>query len=285
MKPSFGPLCGVFALAALGLAACATPEAEAPAPEAPAVERPVLSTRADSIAMRIVDASGGLEAWASAPYLRFDFASFRDSVRTVRARHLWNRRTGDYRVEMPTGPDTTYVVLLNVNTFDMEAPEGAAYLNGQPADTSRRADLLKGAYGRFINDTYWLLVPLKVFDPGVHRADVPDSSTADQDVITLTFDDVGLTPGDQYWLYADRATGRLARWAYRLRHFEATTPTTFHDWVDYTPMEAPAGTVSLATRKVGRGGGATLTDNLSLPPDVPAELFTDPNPRLESFGF
>lgn len=252
------------------LTGCASEsETEAVAPDALVVE-----TKADSVALRAFEAAGGPQTWAALPYLRFDFGSERDGTHRVAARHLWNRQTGDYRVEMPAGGDTVYVALFNVET-----QEGQVYLDGAPLDSVENAERLQGAYRRFINDTYWLLVPTKLFDPGVHRTYVADSSDAETDVISLTFDEVGLTPGDQYWIYVDRATGRVTRWAYHLQHFEADRPPTSLEWTAYETLDSPAGPVTLATRKQGTGY-VLVTDNLATPAEVAAEMFTDPTPRL-----
>lgn len=272
LRPSVSLAVLVVAILAAGCAPSDTPPGGIPA-----AGQPVLQNRADSVATRIVEASGGLAAWASAPYLRFDYASGSDTARVLRNRHLWSKHTGQYRIEWLRGADTTYVAL-----FDVDTREGSVYVNGQPVDSTQEARLLQQAYRRFINDTYWLMAPLKVFDPGVHRAYVPDSSTADLDVITLTFEQVGLTPGDQYWLYADKNTGRMVRWDFRLQHFEPTTPTSTSMWEDYGAYDAPAGTVYLAARK-RHGNSNTFTDQIALPAEVPADLFTDPNPRLGEF--
>ncbi len=246
---------------------------EPSAPSQPAaLTLPALETRADTVAMRAYEAAGGPAAWASVPFLRFHFAAEREGAARPAVRHLWDRRTGAYRVEMPGGPDTTYVVLFNVNTR-----KGTAYLDGAPLDSTQSAGMVERAYGRFINDTYWLLVPLKLFDPGVRRAYVADSSDAATDVLHLSFEQVGLTPGDQYWLYVDKASGQVKAWAYRLQ----SGRTGRYVWTGYEAHAAPAGTLDLATRKEAPGGGvAILTDHLGIPADVPAELFTDPRPRL-----
>ncbi len=257
----------VLAVALLLAAGCA-PAAEPPA----AAEMPALETRADSLAMRVYEAHGGPAAWASLPYLRFNFGSEREGVARPPVKHLWDRRSGAYRIEMPGGVDTTYVVLFNVNTR-----QGTAYLNGAPLDTSQSARMMEQAYGRFINDTYWLLVPLKLFDPGVRRAYVPDSSDAATDVLHLAFDDVGMTPGDQYWLFVDAATGRLRQWAYRLQSGREGR----FAWTGYEEHAAPGGPLHLATRKEAVGAAvAILTDHLDTPAAVAADLFTDPKPRL-----
>lgn len=239
-------------------------------------ERPTLETRADSVAARLVEASGGFDAWERLPYLRFDFAVFRDSARHLVARHLWDRRSGDYRLEIPAGPDTTHVVLFNVET-----QEGAAYVNGEPLDEASTEQMIEDAYRRFINDSYWLLAPTKVFDPGVRRTYVADSSTAETDVLHLRFGEVGLTPDDRYWLYVDRETGRLQRWAFVLQG-NPQAPPNFFEWTGYEAYEAPSGTVHLASRKESTAGpGIIYTDNIATPSSVEEGIFSDPAPRLE----
>ena len=250
------------------------------------MQMPALETKADSVAMTLVEAHGGLETWASAPYVRFDFGIDRGETQQVAARHLWNRQTGEYRMEWNQGPDSTYVALFNVDMFGEAASQpageaGEVYLNGSAVDSSAHDRLMQTAHQRFVNDSYWLLAPLKVFDPGVNRSYAADSSTATHDVISLTFGDVGLTPGDQYWLYVNRDTGQLDRWAFHLQGMEDGAPPQFFDWTDYQDLEVPEGTLTLAARKGAQGGPvAIIFPTLEVPSSVPNGMFTDPQPRL-----
>ena len=258
--------------ALLALAGCAPETSD---PEASDAERPTLETRADSVAMRAYEVAGGPEAMAALPFLRFDFGVEREGERETVARHLWNRQTGDYRVEWSRGPDSTYVALFDANT-----QEGQAYLNGDSLSGGDNADRLGEAYRRFINDSYWLLAPVKLFDPGVERAYVADSSGGDYDVVELTFGDVGLTPGDRYWVYVDKETGRMERWAFVLQN-NPDAAARMYAWTDVQALQTSAGPVSLAASKEAMGGSTVIyTDHLEAPTDVPAEMFTDPNPRL-----
>lgn len=256
----------------LALLAACTPDA----PFDTTAERPALETRADSVAMRLYDAAGGPEVWTRVPYLRFDFGSGVDTAATRPAprRHLWNRTTGDYRLETPRG-DTLYTALFNVGTR-----AGQVYRDGTPLDSTENAAWLERAYQAFINDTYWLLAPTKLFDEGVTRAYVADSSTAERDVITVSFEGVGLTPGDRYWLYADRETGRLAAWGYVLQG-NPDAPASFIPKEDYVALETPYGTAHLATAHRTRPGRTLYTDAVALPETVDAALFTDPDAQME----
>lgn len=253
------------------------PESEpAPAEPTQTIATPQPQNKADSLALQIVEATGGSATWAQVPFLRFDFAVEREGERQIRARHFWDRQMGDYRVEMQVGEDSTVVVLMNINTR-----EGMGYLNGTPLDSAATSERLEAAYGRFINDTYWLLAPTKVLDPGVQRTYVADSSNAETDVLHLSFQDVGLTPGDQYWFYADRATGQVTRWAYVLEKEPADQPPRSFVWTGYESYDTPAGPVTVSTRKEHPTDPfAILTDNVATPAEPPARVFSEPTPML-----
>ena len=250
-------------------AGCAAEDHIVPPDPPPAAEAPPLETYADSLAMRAYEATGGPAAWAALPYLGFHFSAERDGQARPAVRHLWNRQTGDYRVEMPGGEDTTYVVLFNVETRD-----GQAFLDGAPLDSAASAARVEQAYERFINDTYWLMAPAKLFDPGVSRTFAADSSDATTDVLHLAFDGVGLTPGDQYWLFIDKDTGRVTEWAYRLQSGREAR----WRWTGYEEHTTEGGTLAIATRKESPDGAvAILTDHVSMPAEVPPARFTDPS--------
>jgi hypothetical protein len=239
-----------------------------------------VDSKADSVAVRLLEAHGA-NAFASAPYLRFNFAVETPEGEQVVARHLWNRSTGDYRVEWASGPDSNYVALVNVRDVEDQRPEGTVYLNGTELTGEEAQAAREQAYGRFINDTYWLLAPLKVYDSGVNRHYAADSSTAEHEVLRLTFGDVGLTPGDTYWLDVSTETGRLDRWSMHLQGMsEEATPRSY-TWTDYVTLEAPEGEVTLARRhEAAERDLAILTNQLALPSSPPAGAFSTTTPML-----
>ena len=51
---------------------------------------------------------------------------------------------------------------MNVNT-----KEGSAWLKGKALEGEEQKKPLERAYGAWVNDTYWLLMPYKLRDPGV----------------------------------------------------------------------------------------------------------------------
>lgn len=234
---------------------------------------PPLYSQADSLAYQIEEASGGRDVFESVSILRFDFVVLSDSLERFRAKHLWDRRRNTYRVEFPRGEDSTIVAVFSTTELDINDPEGGLFVNGRAADSTAHYDLLKTAYSRFMNDTYWLLLPFKLFDPGVDRTIDRDSSDANSDVLRLRFENVGLTPGDQYWLRTD-STGKLTTWSFQLE----SGGLGHYEWLDYRYIPVPAGSLYVATRKQ-HGQRAILTP--ILPTDsLASDIFTDPTPSL-----
>ena len=185
--------------------------------------------RADQVARELVQALGGPAAWEKARQFRFDFVVEREGKRAVEFRHLWDRYTGDYRVHGADKSGAPYVVYFNVNTR-----EGTTFLNGRPVEGEEKRKLLEAAYGRFINDSYWLLAPWKVLDPGVVRTYEGEKTTAEGalcDVIRLSFEGVGLTPKDVYRLWVTRDGRRMVQWEYLLGGAkEEPTVAFWKDW-------------------------------------------------------
>ena len=224
--------------------------------------------RADALGKELVAALGGETAWEKARQFRFDFVVAREGQPMARFSHVWDRYTGDYRL---TGTDKTgapYVVFFNVNTR-----EGRAFVNGRPAEGEAADAQLKNAYGRFINDTYWLLAPWKVFDPGVHRSyggekPCPDGGVCD--VLKLSFENVGMTPKDVYWLWITRDGRRMVQWQYLLNGAEEE-PTTalWKDWQKFGGMllslDKPIAGKPVAIRFENVSVSATRDDSLYQP--------------------
>ena len=174
--------------------------------------------KAVSVAESMISAMGGKGGWDKARFLRFDFTVVRDGKKVASISHWWDRYDGRYRVEGVDSKSGPWKAYLNVQTR-----EGEFFVNGARVEGEAKARGLENAYGRFINDTYWLLAPWKVFDPGVNLEYVGEVKTAagqDCDEIKLSFDGVGLTPKDVYWMDIDRSTHLLDQWKYVLNGAE-----------------------------------------------------------------
>jgi hypothetical protein len=224
--------------------------------------------KAAAVANRVMDALGGTDAWNNTHFLRFDFAVDREGKTLVRRAHTWDKWTGRYRLEATTKEGDPYVVLLNVNTKD-----GDAWLKGRKLEGDEKKKYLEQAYGTWVNDTYWLLMPYKMKDPGVSLTmageEKKDGETWDK--VRLTFDNVGLTPKDKYWAYVNRKTGLVDRWDYVLKG-EDKPPTTFM-WKNWQKH----GKVMLADDRVNTADGTRIYfPVLEAPETVPDSVFTNP---------
>ncbi len=187
--------------------------------------------KAQEVADQLMTALGGQENWEKARYFRFDFVVEREGKTASTVKHLWDRYTGRYRVEGTTGEKESYVVLFE----DINVKKGKAFRSGKAVQGEEHQELIDRGYGRFINDTYWLLMPFKWNDPGVHlkyEGTATGDGGAVWDKVRLSFDDnVGLTPKDRYWAYINRKTGLMDRWEYILKGGEG--PATGSDWVQW----------------------------------------------------
>src|SRR5262249_34366936 len=133
------------------------------------------------------------------------------------------------------------------------------------------AKRLEGAYGRFINDTYWLLAPWKIFDPGVHLAydgEKPCPGGGECDVLKLSFEDVGLTPKDVYWLLSTRDGRQRLQWQHVLGA-EAELPPTVA-WQDWKPMN---GMLVSLDKTMQSEPFEIRFENVSIPPSRDEALF------------
>jgi hypothetical protein len=219
---------------------------------------------AQAVADRALQALGGKEAWDNTRYIRFTFAG--------RRTHWWDKWTGRHRVEGQNQEGQKYVVLQNINT-----KEGTAYLNGQKVEGDKAKEMLEAAYGAWINDTYWLLMPYKLRDPGVSLSyageETIDGKTYDK--LALSFESVGLTPGDRYWAYINRDTGLMDRWAYILQDMPKEGPPTVWRWEGWQKH----GNIMLAPGRTRVGDDRKLDlSNIAVSDQLPDSVFTSPEP-------
>jgi hypothetical protein len=184
---------------------------------------PSSDARAIEVAGRVMQALGGETAWNNTHFIRFTFAVDREGKTLVSRTHSWDKWTGRYRLDGQDREGKPYVVLMNLNT-----KEGKAQQAGQPLAGAVLEKQLQDAYATWVNDTYWLLMPYKMMDPGVVLAYDGESKQggAACDKVRLSFQNVGLTPRDQYWVYVNRKTGLVDRWDYVLKGAKKA-PTSF----------------------------------------------------------
>jgi hypothetical protein len=224
--------------------------------------------RAVAIADRVLAALGGRERWEAVPGLRWSFSSLvGDSVRGSR-RHAWDKRAGRHRVEGVNRAGQRYVIIHAVG----DTTSGLAWMDGQrieAPDSLRK--LLRRGEALWVNDTYWMLMPYKLRDPGVTLGLAGDTTIAgaDFDRLSLRFSSVGLTPGDRYWVYVNRANDRVEYWEMVL---EGDTPPavgyTWEGWEEHGGLWFPT-----AHR---RDSVSVMTDRVEVVTAFPDAEFREP---------
>lgn len=241
------------AIAALVLAA-----ATAPAPD----------PRAAAVADQVMEALGGQKNWNNTHFLRFDFAVDVKGKPVMSRSHWWDKWTGRYRVEGKTKEGDPWVVLMNLNTKD-----GSAWLKGKPLEGDEKKKYLEKGYAVWVNDTYWLLMPYKMKDQGVHLALAGEAKENGRtyDKLQLSFENVGLTPKDRYWAWVNRDTHMVDRWEYILQ--DQKGPASRFEWSGWKKM----GNVMLAPERMNAKEQERIYfPVLDVPQSLPDEKFTTP---------
>jgi hypothetical protein len=235
---------------------------------APCARAQARDPKATAVADRVMEALGGAQAWNETRYLRFDFAVDREGKTVMRRSHTWDKWSGRYRLEGTTREGAPFVVLLDIDTKD-----GRAWLKGQELAGEEAGKQLEQAYAAWVNDTYWLLMPYKLKDPGVVLALDGEEKKGSEawDKLRLSFDNVGLTPKDRYWAYVNRKTGLVDRWDYVLKG-ESKPPTSF-TWLNWKKH----GRVMLADDRRSAADGTRIHfPVLEVADSLPDALFSAP---------
>ena len=210
-------------------------------------QQPALPS-ADELARRSLEVMAG-PAWDTARYFSFTFNLDRmGGPRVASFPQRWDRVTGDYRVSGVDPQGKKFEVIMNLKT-----KQGKAWVEGAPVTGDKLTEALKLGERRFINDTFWLLMPLKMLDSGVHRAYAgarDDACGHTWDMVRLVFDPaVAIGPNDVYWAWINRDTGLVDYWDMKLTGAAPDDPAVAVTLRDYrrvggllisTRREAPA---------------------------------------------
>jgi hypothetical protein len=148
------------------------------------------------IAVDLWKASGG-DNWSKVKEIDFNFVVEQDGKQLFNAAHRWNVAAMTDAVKWKDKEGKDHDVTANLSKPATEGDE-------------------KTAFARWVNDSYWLLAPLKIRDAGVKvEAGGPkDLNGTSLETINLSFENVGLTPTDRYILYIDPQTKMPKAWDY-----------------------------------------------------------------------
>jgi len=230
-------------------------------PAAPGFDLAGSDERAIAIADRVMAAMGGRDAWDRTRYLSWTFFG--------RRAHVWDRATGDVRIEHlnAVGGEPT-IVLMNVRTRAGRVFHGTEELE----DPGLVDQQLEAGYRAWINDSYWLLMPFKLKDTGVTlrwiREDVTTAGRV-ADVLELTFDGVGVTPENKYEVHVVRESDLVEQWSF-FGSRDDDQPSFSTPWAAWHPC----GSILLSG---DRGAIGSLTD-IAVLEDLPASVFHAPEP-------
>ncbi len=211
--------------------------------------------QAIEIADKVMAEMGGRDAWDQARYLSWSLFG---------QDHVWDKWTGEFRWQ----GDST-VVLMNILSR-----EGTAYINGDEAQHSE--DHLFGAYRDWINAGYWLMMPFKLKDSGVtlgYKGESTMSNGEDAYVLTLSFEDVGMTPQNRYDVYVDKVKNLVYQWSF-YSNSDADEPNFIRTWEGYKNY----GGILLADARVDTKNPSNIRKitNLGVYSNLPESVFEDP---------
>jgi hypothetical protein len=158
--------------------------------------------KAIALADEAMEAMGGRKNWDKTRFITWNFFGNR--------RLTWDKWTGDVRIDYLKADQTA---LLNVNSNT-----GRVMKNGQElTQPDSVAMYVKQGISAWINDSYWLVMPYKLKDSGVTLKYIGSEKTEDgsaAEKIQLTFDSVGDTPQNKYYVWISPETHLVSQWAY-----------------------------------------------------------------------
>jgi len=210
--------------------------------------------KAMALAKDIEDASGGRENWDKVHYLSFDYFGSRY--------WFWDKFKNRYRVE---SEKRKYRI-----AGSLDGKGTHLWLRGNVVTNADSLSKYKDlAYKAWINDTYWLILPFKLLDPGVqlhYAGDCQVDSTHRATCIDLTFQNVGVTPENKYRIYIDTMANQIIYWDH-FQNKNDSLPGLSNPWTDYKQY----GSIKLAS---GRGDERGL-EQIEISDHLPDQLFTD----------
>lgn len=141
------------------------------------------------------------EAYKNTNYIEWTF--------NKRHHYKWNKAKNTCEVYW-----RNYKVNLDLN----DNSKSEAFQNDLKIEDNASRELIEKAVAYFNNDSFWLVAPYKIFDPGTERSLVTLKNGSE--ALLVTYTSGGTTPGDSYLWHLD-ASGK---------------PTSFQMWVDILPI-------------------------------------------------
>jgi len=165
-------------------------------------KRPKLeqSAMADQLAEKMLNAIHH-KAYINTRYLEWTFAG--------KNRYRWDKQQQVVDVSWDV-----YRVVLNIQQPDIST----VFLNQNKVKDKTKFNIIEKAIANFNNDSFWLVAPQKIFDPGTERGIVHLKNG--EKALLVNYTSGGNTPGDSYVWYLD----------------ESGLPLAFKMWVSIIPI-------------------------------------------------
>lgn len=223
-----------------------------------------------ALARRVHRFAGGAEGWRKVKNLVFTFLG--------RRRIFWDVESGKVRIETMSQPGRRpgRGAAWGILVYDIAKDAGES-LVGNPG--MRGAS--HSARSIWINDTYWLLVALKVLDPGVRLSidEREDDDAKGVQRLRLAFAKVGLTPQNEYVLHVEDATGKVVQWDF-YRDAEASPRSwRFADYRRIGPL-----TLSLSRPMLDAPRRVFQLSDVAINITPPRDVWTAKKPLLAPSG-
>ncbi|WP_086929672.1 hypothetical protein [Agarilytica rhodophyticola] len=220
-------------------------------------------SKAGMIANTSLEAMGGRKNYNDVRYISWLFFG--------RRFHVWDKHTGDIRIEYGEGKNN--LLLMNIHN-----KKGRVWENGKEVkDKALLAEKMKWGYEVWINDSYWVVMPYKLHDPGVNLTYSREDKSSDGrpvDVLTMTFNEVGVTPENKYEVFIDKESHFITEFSYYPK-VEDKEPKFLLPWKNWRPY----GKIMLSDNR-GENGMAPLNTFATLP----TEIFNQYSPAKDTKG-
>ena len=176
--------------------------------------------QAIEIADNVMQAMGGRKAWDTSRFIQWTFFG--------RRIHIWDKLEHRARIDVPS--DSLTVI------FNLKDQTGRVKSKGvEITHPDSVLNYVGMAYRWWINDSYWLVMPFKLKDSGVTLKYLGESKTTlekQAELLELTFQEVGVTPDNKYWIYVDPQTKLVTQWDY-FPNYADTIARFQSPWPDY----------------------------------------------------
>jgi len=139
------------------------------------------SAEADALADSVMS-SLGKEAFDTIPYLSWEF--FRPGQK-----YFWDKKNNNAIIEWAD----------NKVIMDLDTQTAKSFISGVAQQGAAHDNLKQTAWSNWCNDSFWMIAPFKMKDPGTVRSivDVYDANEKGKGLL-VQYKDGGVTPGDSY---------------------------------------------------------------------------------------